>query len=82
MRTPSNTWFLRPTHEISIGSSISARLNGATSTYKQIVAMSVAIATSTCQQIKYYLNNGINLRPLTPHIMPGYTHKMAIVSWL
>ena len=23
----------------------------------------------------------INLRPLTPHIMPCHTHKMAIVSW-
>ena len=33
------------------------------------------------QQIEYYLNNTINLSPLTPHIMPCYTHKMAIVSW-
>jgi len=32
------------------------------------------------QPIKYYLNNGINLRPLTPHIMPCYTHTMAIVT--
>ena len=32
------------------------------------------------QPIKYYLNNGINLLPLTPHIMPCYTHKMAIVT--
>ena len=28
------------------------------------------------------LNDTINLRPLTPHIMPRYTHKMAIVSRL
>ena len=33
------------------------------------------------QLIECYLNNTINLRPLTPHIMPCYTHKMAIVSW-
>jgi len=33
------------------------------------------------QRIECYLNNTINLRPLTPHIMPCYTHKMAIVSW-
>ena len=29
--------------------------------------------------IQFYLNNAINLRPLTPHIMSCYTHKMAIV---
>jgi len=29
--------------------------------------------------IQFYLNNVINLRPLTPHIMSYYTHKMAIV---
>jgi len=33
------------------------------------------------QRIKFYLNNTINLRPLTPHIMPYYTDKMAIVLW-
>jgi len=33
------------------------------------------------QRIECYLNNTINLRPLSPHIMPWYTHKMAIVSW-
>ena len=33
------------------------------------------------QRIECYLNNTINLRPLTPHIMPCPTHKMAIVSW-
>ena len=33
------------------------------------------------QRIECYLNNTINLRHLTPHIMPCYTHKMAIVSW-
>ena len=27
------------------------------------------------------MNNTLNLCPLTPHIMPSYTHKMAIVSW-
>jgi len=50
MRTPSNRPYVvpsaytrNPPNGISIGSSISARLNGATSTYKQIVAMSVAI---------------------------------------
>ena len=32
-------------------------------------------------RIEFYLNNTINLRPLTPHIMPSYTHEMAIVSW-
>ena len=33
------------------------------------------------QRIEYYLNNTIILRPLTPHMMPRYTHKMAVVSW-
>jgi len=33
------------------------------------------------QRIECYLNNTINLRPLTPHIMPCYTHKMTIVWW-
>jgi len=32
------------------------------------------------QQIHFYLNNTINLRPLTPQIILCYTHKMAIVS--
>ena len=27
------------------------------------------------------MNNTANLRLLTPHIMPSYTHKMANVSW-
>jgi len=31
--------------------------------------------------IECYLNSTITLRPLTPYIMPCYTHKMAIVSW-
>ena len=31
--------------------------------------------------IQFYLNNTLNLRPLTPQIIPCYTHKMAIVSW-
>ena len=30
--------------------------------------------------IQLYLNNTINRRRLTPHIMPCYNHKMAIVS--
>ena len=29
--------------------------------------------------IQFYLNNAINIRPLTPHIISYYTHKMAIV---
>jgi len=33
------------------------------------------------QRIECYSNNTINLRPVTPRIMPCYTHKMAIVSW-
>ena len=33
------------------------------------------------QRIECYLNNTINRRPLTPHFMPCYTHKMAIISW-
>ena len=32
------------------------------------------------QQIECKFNNTINLRPLTPHTIPCYTHKMAIVS--
>ena len=32
------------------------------------------------QRIECNLNNTINLRPSTQHIMPCYTHKMAIVS--
>jgi len=31
------------------------------------------------QLIQFYLNNTLNLRPLTPHIAPCYTHKMTIV---
>ena len=27
------------------------------------------------QQIQFYLNNTINLRPLTPHILPCCVHK-------
>jgi len=26
--------------------------------------------------VKFYLNNMVNLHPLTPHITPSYTHKM------
>ena len=26
--------------------------------------------------VKFYLNNTVNLHPLTPHITPSYTHKM------
>ena len=33
------------------------------------------------QRIEFYLNNAINLRFLTSHIMPCYTYKIAIVSW-
>ena len=33
------------------------------------------------QKIECYANNATNTCPLTPHIMPCYTHKMAIVSW-
>jgi len=33
------------------------------------------------QRIEFYLNNTINFRPLTPQIMPYYTHKVAILSW-
>jgi len=29
------------------------------------------------QLIQFYLNNALNLRPLIPHIIPCYTHKMA-----
>jgi len=32
------------------------------------------------QLIIFYLNNTLNLRPLTPHVIPCYTHKMAIVD--
>ena len=32
------------------------------------------------QRIEFYLNNTINIRPLTPHIMPFYAHKMASYS--
>jgi len=30
--------------------------------------------------LEFYLNNVVNLHPLTPHIIPSYTHKMANVS--
>ena len=33
------------------------------------------------QWTKCCLNSTINLRRLTPHVMPWHTHKMAIVSW-
>ena len=32
------------------------------------------------QLIQFYLNNTQNFRPLTPQIIPRYTHKMAVVS--
>ena len=32
------------------------------------------------QRIECNLNNTINFCPVTPHIMPCYTHKVAIVS--
>jgi len=32
------------------------------------------------QLIQFYANNSTDLRPLTSHNMPSYTHKMAIVS--
>ena len=32
------------------------------------------------QLIHFYLNNTLNIRPLTPQIITCYTHKMAIVS--
>jgi len=32
------------------------------------------------QLILFYLNNTQNLRPLRPHIIPCYTHKMVIVD--
>jgi len=32
------------------------------------------------KRIECYLNNAMTLRPLTPHTMLCYTHKMAIVS--
>jgi len=32
------------------------------------------------QRVECNLNNAVNLRPLTPHIIPCYAHKMAIVS--
>ena len=33
------------------------------------------------QGTEFYSNNTTNLRPLTPHVMSCYTHKMVIVSW-
>ena len=33
------------------------------------------------RRIELYLSNTINLRPLTLHIMPCYTHKTAVVTW-
>jgi len=32
------------------------------------------------QLIQFYLNDTLNLRPLTSHIIPCYTHKMVIVD--
>jgi len=32
------------------------------------------------QLVQFYLNNTLNRRPLTPHIIPCYTHKMVIVD--
>ena len=37
--------------------------------------------TLLAKLVKFYLYIRINVRPLTPHIMPRKTHKMAIVSW-
>ena len=34
----------------------------------------------TNQRIEFYLNNTVNLCPLTPRIIPCYTHKMATIS--
>ena len=37
--------------------------------------------TFLAKLVKFFLYIRINVRPLTPHIMPRKTHKMAIVSW-
>jgi len=33
------------------------------------------------QLVEFYLNNIVNLHPLTPYIMRSYAHKMANVLW-
>jgi len=39
------------------------------------------VIIQTYQRIECHLSNTVNLRPLTPHIMPRYTRIMAVVSW-
>ena len=36
---------------------------------------------SLSKLVLFYLNNALNVCPLTPQIIPCYTHKMAIASW-
>ena len=50
-------------------------------TKMRFVGKLMLVGTFFNQLIEFYLNNTINLRPLTPHIMSCYTRKMAIVSW-
>ena len=45
--------------------------------YALLVSYNHRIDISLNQQIHFYLNNTINLRPLTPQIILCYTHKMA-----
>ena len=45
-----------------------------------IVKLVVVWAFLETDWFKFYVNNSINLRLLAPHIMPSYTHNMAIVS--
>ena len=46
-----------------------------------VISMPAGIDILINKRIECYLNNTINLRPLTSHIMPSYTHKLAIISW-
>jgi len=57
--------------------------NNRDNAYGAVVATEVIDHTDIFinQRIECYLNDTINLRPLTPHISPCYTHKIAIVSW-
>ena len=45
-----------------------------------IVKLVVVWAFLKTDRFKFYVNNSINLRPLASHIMPSYTHNVAIAS--
>jgi len=45
-----------------------------------VVTLSRQVTDYVLNLLVNFFNNMVNLHPLTPYIMPSYTHKMANVS--